>query len=84
MLPKRHKSAPVTDSVKANPSVRKKVKAMFENSTITASTAFRDIYDEHEEFHLVNREKFRRWFNTVKRWQINLSKFLFIPNISKY
>lgn len=75
MPPKKRKSVRQGDSVQANSAVRDQVVAMFDDGSINANTSFDDIYDEYPSFHVVKREKFRRWFNTQKRLRITLSKF---------
>ena len=74
MPPKKRKGVRASDSVQGNPLVKDQLMGMFEDGTITANTTFDDIYDEHPAFQVVQREKFRRFFNTQKRIKITLSK----------
>ena len=73
MPPKKCKAGRAPESVQGNPQVRERLMAMFEDGSITPNTTFDDIYDEHPAFQVVQREKFRRFFNTQKRVKIKLS-----------
>jgi len=69
-ISKGRKAAP--DSVKANPRAKLKLTKMFQTGEVHSGSSFNDIYEEYPEFQKVAKEKFRRFFNTMKKTHIDM------------
>lgn len=60
-------SGPKPDSVKAHPDVERRLGEMIQNDQIDSHTTFAEVWNNNPDFHAVAKEKFRRFFNTMKK-----------------
>lgn len=70
---KKRKGLRTSDSIQGNSVAKNQLLWIFENDTITANSTFDDIYVEQPTFQVVQREKFRCFYNTHKRIKITRS-----------
>ena len=74
-LKKKIKKGPRPDSVKAHPEVARNLAEMVQRDEIDVKTTFNEVWIKNPEFHVVAKEKFRQYFNTIKKNITDLAQY---------